>query len=266
MRCKLVYIIVCLVLFSCGKKKYDAVQLIGHAGSGLTITTAPYHDNSYESVEYALETEGINGVEVDIQCSASGTAWLFHDPELNNQTNGSGCVNSSTDVYLQSLHYTTAEQEKLTKLETLQPWFGQKTIFLDIRSSNQCLGTLVDQQAVITAITNALPNVPDEQIFVITNKVSWVAAFYLEGWNVYLEVVEPAEYLGVSELTFSQTVGTCLRNSKVDKAAVEAIHEHSKEVIIFDVRSPKNLRKSLKKFPDYILVDDLKGAIIEKYR
>ena len=81
MRCKIV--IALLLLVSCNKKeKFENVQLIGHAGSGLYSSTAPYHADSYEAVEYAAELEGISGVEVDVQLSASNTAWLFHDEQL----------------------------------------------------------------------------------------------------------------------------------------------------------------------------------------
>ncbi len=257
--------IVLLILVSCRKKDYESVKLIGHAGSGLSISTAIYSDNTAESVQYALEMEGIDGVEIDIQCSADGTAWLFHDPELDESTSGSGCVPSSTDTYLESLHYTTFQKESLIKLADLQAPFNEKVIFLDIRAFNHCTETAIDQHAMIIAIQQALPDVPNDRIFVITNRPAWVNDLYLAGWNVYLETVTAEEYLGVSQGTLDQTVGTCLRNGKVDKNEVESIHEQSKEVIIFDVRSPKPMRKALKKAPDYILVDDLKGAIIEKY-
>ena len=259
------WLIVLLCLVSCKKKHFDQVKLIGHAGSGLSISTAIYADNSSESVNYALEMKGIDGVEIDIQCSADGTAWLFHDPELDETTNGSGCVPSSTDDYLQSLHYATLKKEPLVKLADLNAPFNDRIIFLDIRTFNQCTQTEIDQQDMIAAIQQALPDVPDERIFVITNRPGWVNDFYLEGWNVYLEMVTADEYLGVAAATLDQTIGTCLRNSNTTKNDIENLHEHSKEVIIFDVRSPKNMRKALKKFPDYILADDLKGAIIEKY-
>jgi hypothetical protein len=38
-----------------------------------------------------------------------------------------------------------------------------------------------------------------------------------------------------------------------------------KKVIIFEVRSPKGIKSALKKHPNYLVTDDLRATIIEKY-
>lgn len=263
MRCK-IFIASLLLLVSCNKKeKFENVQLIGHAGSGLNTSTAPYHADSYESVEYAAELEGIAGVEVDVQLSASGTAWLFHDEQLDNTTNGSGCVNSQTDDYLTGLHYSSLEKEAVPRLSEIAGLFGSRRLLLDLKSSNLCTNQLVDLPALILAIKTALPDILPENLIVITNKPQWVHTLALEGWKVYLEQPGFQEY--IDNYAIAETTGACLRNAVVDREGVQQLHDMGKEVIIFDVRSAKGIRKALKKYPDYLMTDNLKAALIEKY-
>lgn len=263
MRCKLLIIVVLLAV-SCHKKHaYDNVKLIGHAASGLNTTTSPYHDNSKEAVQYALNMEGIAGIEIDIQCSASQTAWLFHDEQLTHETNGSGCVSTATDDYLQTLHYTGLGKEALVKLADIGFPYGQREIFLDVRNANMCTLELLDEQEVIHCIEQALPAGNTATIRVVTNKTEWVHDLYLKGWKVYLNLSETPAYLNGS--TLNETTGLCIRNAEISRDEVASVRAAGKEVVIFEVRSPKGIRSALKKQPDYLMTDDLKAALIEKY-
>jgi glycerophosphoryl diester phosphodiesterase len=263
MRYKVVFIVVLLV-FSCRKKEqYDDVKLIGHAASGLDSGTSPYHDNSQEAIDYAVDLEGIDGVEIDLQCSASGSIWLFHNTTLNDATNGKGCVNSVTDDYLSGLSYSGLEHESLLKLADLDFPFGTKICFFDIRHYNSCTEQIIDQQTVINAIDAAISTVSIAEVSVITNNPGWVHAFYLKGWNVYFERSTAGEYLNSAQM--AESTGLCIRNSEIDRSGVESVKQAGKEVLIFEVRSPKGIRSGLRKHPDYLMTDNLKAAIIEKY-
>ncbi|HLP54681.1 MAG TPA: glycerophosphodiester phosphodiesterase family protein [Fluviicola sp.] len=263
MRFKVLFMVL-LVLVSCKKKEqYEDVQLIGHAGAGLDSGTSPYHDNSKEAIDYAVNMEGIDGVEIDLQCSASGSIWLFHNTTLDDATNGEGCINSVTDDYLNGLSYSGLGNEALLKFADLDFPFASKTCFLDIRHYNSCTGQITDQQTMIDAIEAAVPGSFMTEVSVITNNPNWVHAFYLKGWNVYFERASANDYLDSWQMT--ETVGLCIRNSEIDRQGVKSVHEAGKEVVIFEVRSPKGIRSGLKKHPDYLITDNLKAAIIEKY-
>lgn len=263
MRYKVIFI-AALVVFSCKKKEqFDDVQLIGHAGAGLDSGTSPYHDNSQEAIDYAIQMEGIDAVEIDVQCSASGSMWLFHDLNLAEDTKGEGCVNSVTDDYLTTLSYNGLEKEALLKLGDLDFPFATKTCFLDVRHYNSCTEQFIDQQTVINAIDASLLPFSMSEVSVITNNPNWVHEFYLKGWNVYFEAGTADAYLNFGLL--SETTGLCIRNSEIDRSEVESVKQAGKEVVIFEVRSPKGIRSGLRKHPDYLMTDNLKAAIIEKY-
>lgn len=263
MRYKFIFI-VALVAFSCKKKEqFNDVKLIGHAAAGLDSETSPYHDNSQEAIDYAIQMKGIDGVEIDVQCSASGSMWLFHDEFLTDDTKGDGCVNSLNDEYLSTLFYNGLEKEALVKLADLDFPFATKTCFLDVRHSNPCTVQILDQQTVINAIDAAILPFSVPEVSVITNNPSWVHAFYLKGWKVYVELTSADSYLNSGTLT--ETTGLCIRNSEIDRSEVAEVKQAGKEVVIFEVRSPKGIRSALKKHPDFLLTDNLKAAIIEKY-
>lgn len=256
-------IILLLFVVSCKKKeRFEDVGIIGHAGSGLNTSTSLYTDNSYEAVQYAASFDGIDGVEVDIQCSSSNSAWLFHDDKLDDRTDGSGCIPSSSDDYLEDIHYAGWENEKLVKLVNLNFPYAQKRLFLDVRSSNWCTQQMLDQQQVIQSIELGLP-AGQTDVTVVTNQVEWVHLFYLKGWKVFLNLSSAQSYLTSSIV--SETVGVCIRNNEISGEEVKSVQQTGKEVIIFDVRSPKGIRKAFKKYPDYVMTDNLKAAIIEKY-
>lgn len=256
-------IIVSLLVVSCKKKeRFENIGIIGHAGSGLNTSTSLYVDNSYEAVQYAASFDGIDGVEVDIQCSTSNSAWLFHDDKLDDRTDGSGCVASSSDDYLGGIHYEGWENEKLVKLVDLNFPYAQKRLFLDVRSSDLCAQQMLNQQEVIQSIELALP-AGQTDVTVVTNQVEWVHLFYLKGWKVFLNLASAQEYMN-SPLV-SETVGLCIRNNEISGEEVRSVQQTGKEVIIFDVRSPKGIRKAFRKYPDFVMTDNLKAAIIEKY-
>lgn len=259
-------LIVIIALAGCAgcrkKERFSEVKIIGHAGSGLESTVSPYSENSAEAIDYAINMQGIDGVEVDVQLSASKNAWLFHDEKLDDDTNGKGCIASLTDDYLNGVRYTSAEKEALLPLASLVfPW-KERLLLLDMRTVNMCTLESVDQQDMIDAVRNALP----EELFtvcVVVNREDWVHAFYAEGWKVYFNRSDYSAYL--SGATLTETAGLCIRNAEIDANGVQKVQQAGKEVIIFDVRSPKGIRKALRKHPDYLMTDNLKAAIIEKY-
>lgn len=81
--------------------KDKTTYIIGHRG-------LPKHfpENTALSITQAIE-HGVNAVEFDIQCSKSGTPWVFHDKSLNRLTGQSGLIFEHTDEQLAQLsaHY-----------------------------------------------------------------------------------------------------------------------------------------------------------------
>jgi len=146
--------IVLLIITSCKKKEgFENIKVIGHASTGLSTLNSVYHDNSKEAVEFALSIEGCDGVEMDIQLSKDGRLWLYHDEQLDSETDGSGCINNTNSLVLNTLHYKTLAKERLTALSEIDfSLFKGKELFLDFRHSNFCESSYVNLAQVLTQL------------------------------------------------------------------------------------------------------------------
>lgn len=256
-----VLILVCL-LFSCKKKEgFENIQVFGHGGNGVQISNSIYHDNTQESVDLALAQNGCDGVEVDIQFSKDGTAWLYHDAYLENETDGNGCLNSLSDAEIEKLRYTSVHQEKLIKLQDLK-LYGN-SIFLDLKHYNFCSNEFAEIADVITGINVFKDLNSASEINVITNYDQWLSPLLDENLNVFFE---PETYSQIeSNISTFDLKGFVFKNDMLAKDEITALKNQNKKVVLFEIRSPKGIRSAMKKNPDVVLTDDIKATLIEKY-
>lgn len=261
------YVSYCLILLliACQKDEiYSNTKVIGHGATGLEMPSSFYHDNSLEAIHKALETEGCDGIEIDVQLSASGTLWLFHDAELSVETNASGCVNSKTDEELNAVRYQTIRKEKLARFQDIpfHKLMG-RTLMLDLKHYNACQGTVLSVELIL----NQLLQHPELQtgniqVFLLTNYQPWILALA----SGPFELIYSTETISEANLILGNNAvsGLMAKNSKISKEEVGQLKAQGKKIIIFEVRSPKSIRKALKKRPDYLVTDDLRATIIEK--
>ncbi|MES2589382.1 MAG: glycerophosphodiester phosphodiesterase family protein [Bacteroidota bacterium] len=260
MRFRIIFLL--FVIFSCSKKeKYEAIQLFGHAGNGLNISNSVYHDNSENSIKLALAQNGCDGVEVDVQLSKDGIAWLFHDQNLEKETNLNSCINSLSDEEIESLSYNHFNDEKLIKLKDLQ--LKGKSVVLDLRHSNSCENKVVDVNQMIVEIELFRQKNSESEIYLNTNYLAWLTP--LQSLNLKL-CYSPSENENLDEIVNTYGVKCFLfKNQEITKERVETEKNKGNEIIIFEVRSPKGIRSALNKYPTIILSDDVKAAIVEKF-
>lgn len=258
------WLLILIVLFSCKKHTSYTVKIIGHAGNGLNISTSVYPANTLESIELALGTTGISGVEIDLQLSADNELWLLHDRKLETETSGSGCISESTYEQLKNVHFKTINKEKLVRLKDLDfSKYSGKTIYLDIRHYNGCNEALLPFENIQTVLNEALTGWNNIHFIVITNHKPWLNGFSAAGWTTYSDIQTMDEFTTLKQGNYVYD-GVVIRNSAATKEDVNTIKSENKKVILFDMRAPKPTRQALKKQPDAIIVDDLKTALIEK--
>ncbi|MDG1333680.1 MAG: glycerophosphodiester phosphodiesterase family protein [Crocinitomicaceae bacterium] len=256
-----------LILSACGKKSvFGHVEVLGHGGNGLEIVNAFYHDNSLESIELALLTDGCDGVELDVRLSADGTLWLYHDNELDDGTNGTGCVETSTDEYLSTLHYSSVDQEALIRLSDIpKSYLAEKKVYIDGRSSISCTNGTADMNTFVNEMV-AFQNVclASTEIIVETRNDQWEVAVAAAGFTTIKFITHFDQYADV--LMNLPTVDIIVvTNETISKHNISQIHDDGLEVIIFGMRSVKSTREAYNKNPDGILADNLRTAIIEKH-
>ncbi len=254
-----------LLLFSCQKEKNNSnTQVIGHGATGLKMPNSFYHDNSLEAIHKALETEGCDGIEIDVQLSSSGTLWLFHDAELSTETSHSGCIHSKTDEELDQIRYKTIRKEKLIRLKSIP--FGKlkgKTLMLDLKHYNACANAFVESELIRQQLLQH-PELFDGsiQVYLITNYQPWIAEFESSNFELIYSTETYSEVEGF--LSTNSFAGVMIKNSEIERHQVKELKALGKKIIIFELRAPKSIRKALKKRPDYLVTDDLRATIIEK--
>lgn len=240
------------------------VEIIGHAGNGLNISTSIYPANTLESIELALGTIGISGIEIDLQLSADNEFWLLHDRKLETETSGNGCISESAYDQLKNVHYRTINKEKLIRLKDIDfSKYNGKTIYLDVRHYNGCTEALLPFENIQNALQETLSEWSGIQFIVVTNHKSWLNDLSSAGWTTYSDIQTMDEFTALKQGNYTYQ-GVIIRNSATTKEDVNIIKSENKKVILFDMRAPKPIRQALKKQPDAIIVDDLKTALIEK--
>jgi glycerophosphoryl diester phosphodiesterase len=103
-------------------------KVIVHRGSGI----GPF-ENTLQGMQMAIAW-GVDGIECDVQSSQDGELVVFHDPNLDRLTNGSGLVAEHTLEELKRLHVGEGEQiPTLTEVLTLLKSQSQFIINLDVK-------------------------------------------------------------------------------------------------------------------------------------
>ncbi len=255
-----------LLIFSCKKKEdFSDVKIIAHAASGLENQNAIFHDNSKEAVQLSLETVGCDGVELDIQLSASNRLWFFHDQTMDNETNSKGCIASKNDADLEAVTYKSLKKEKILSLQNLPVnYFDKQVLMLDVRHYDLCSGQNVDEILFIKEIADFTGFYNGQiEVIVLLSNPEWLDKFKELPFKVYYSGGDFAD--ADQKLNAYNFDGVVIKNEYISKDQVGALQQAGKKVIIFEVRSPKGIKSALKKHPNYLVTDDLRATVIEKY-
>lgn len=260
-------LIVILLLISCKKQDdFSSIGIIGHGGNGLDNVNTLYHDNSLESIELALLTDGCDGIELDVQLSADHTLWLYHDPTLDSETNGAGCVASQSDADISTLRYSSINHEELIRLTDLpRAYLAYKKVMIDARSIDQCTNAPIDLSSFVNELIVFRTSCPSStQIIVGTNNVSWISTFSVAGFETMAEITSMGQF---NELILAAPGidYVVARNTTISSEDVSLIQNSGRKVVIYEVRSPKSIRNAMQKRPALIMTDNIRTTVIEKY-
>ncbi len=256
-----------IVISSCNKHgDYSSIRILGHGGNGLDNVNILFHDNSFESIELAVLTDGCNGVELDVQLSMDNTLWLYHDPTLDSETSGEGCVATSSDAYLSTLNYQSINQEKLIRLADVPTnYLANMNVVIDARSLNQCTNTPIELGSFVDALIAFRSSCPSStQIIVGTNDTQWIQTFSVAGFETMAEISSIDQFNGLI-LSSPNLDYIVARNAEISEEDVSLIQDANRKVVIYEVRSPISTRSAFLKGPDFILTDNIRTAVIEKY-
>ncbi len=131
----------------CSSGAAAPVEVIGHAGAGLNGPEVRLPPNSLPAIRWAVEGQAADGVEVDIQRSADGVFFLYHDSELETGTDCRGCIGEMTAAQLAKCRHRTellaiGGPEKLLSLAEVLALYADAPrpprFFLDVKYYPWC--------------------------------------------------------------------------------------------------------------------------------
>ena len=244
---------VLLIFWGCSKVNNSNTKIFGHAASGLQNPNAIYHDNSMDAIRYACALPGCSGVEVDVRMDAQGKLWLFHDELLDDETNLSGSVEEMATDKLTSGYYSTLKKESLLRLDEAITALSQGYTFLDLKIPG--ISKAQELKAALLAL-----DFDTTKFALIVSSLSYVDVFK-QDFQVFLSINEVTDLTSEMLVSEPKLRGICIRSAQITREEINFLKSINKEVITYEVRSPKGIKAALKKNPSYLLTDDLKISL-----
>lgn len=251
------------------------VQVIGHAGLGFHrwFPFNPYPSNSFTSIKKAIEEEGAEGVEVDVQLTKDGEFLLYHDNMLESMTSVQGCIANyeSKDILLLNYHlgylFDAFQSEKIISLKQLIDYYKSLNDFpllhLDLRTSSDCLSNEESelyrnrfvQELLKFLDKNEVPKAKvllistDKRIFTLFGKFNCPYPTSYEVTGDFEVDLEWAIEEGVKSLTVKPKILT--------KARSKAAHQAGISIVTFGAKSKSGNQKLLELNPDAVQTENL---------
>ncbi len=275
LKIKILYLASLLVIFGCHKVDVSSIQnlndnqvsIIGHAGLGFVSPDNYLPTNSYTSIIRTIESYNAYGVEVDVQMSADGILYLYHDTQLQSKTNCDGCIQEHSSDYLdqcryqQNLFSTTFSAEKIIRLDTIMRHFSTYTIppliVLDVESFAAC-----NVEEDIEVFSRTIINLIEKY-----DAYNWVH-IELSDFALLNKMKEESDQLyfvffgSLTDETIAEAIangfqGMSIADDVATKEAIKKAHDAGLTVSLFDVKIRTGAVRAVAKSPDYIQTDNI---------
>lgn len=268
---KLVLISLLLVSFlSCKKKKEfylpytSKVRVLGHGGMGNHYL---HPMNSLPSLYTVLQI-GADGTECDVQLTKDNKIVLFHNTDLDKQTQCEGVVSAKNWDEIQGCRYSWANSRKLPVM-LLQDFMDkidnkeQYTISLDVKlwgHESFPDGDLANRFA--KAINDlAVKNNLSFNLMVESRDVGLLNS--VKQLNPQIRVVYyPLTFQDAEDVSSKNNIdGIVIKYSSITKEEVEKLHEKGLFVTVFNMQSEADNKMALSLNVDYTESDKTKELL-----
>jgi glycerophosphoryl diester phosphodiesterase len=260
-------IFVCLIL-SCDKIDYVPDNpfaniptiVIMHRGNG---TNTDYEENTLPAALYGLSVH--DGIELDIEISASKTLWLDHDNEVRDcDGNIKGCFSQMTDEEIAVYNECNGEPQYYTLESVFQEMsanYPTKYIILDVKSQYCDLSSTKEEMERMADAVIALVKEYDMERKVVaeTSSVSFMERIANENsigqsW-VVLEDLDKglSDAYKLKARVISYDWGA---REPITGESVELIHRKGFGAIIWVVNDPEDIAAAWRMKPDVIQTDN----------
>lgn len=255
--------------------------VLGHAGSGFFTPISPFNfrpPSSWRGIQHGLSL-GADGVEMDLQMSRDSVVMLYHDPRLENSSNGHGCISQHLAAELTQLRYhggfpyDLLQHERPVTFDTVLARLSRRPAFpfihLDLHEDDPCLppGHQHDRTPLlIRQIARSLAryHVPPGQVLLITQEAVTIglSRAAMPQVRVGLEIASDEFAFGLKVARTEKVHTVVLDTDRVTPEQAAQAHAAGLHVVVFGGRSGKDIRRVLATQPDEIEVDNVKRLLI----
>jgi glycerophosphoryl diester phosphodiesterase len=264
-----------LALCACAKVDYLPpapvapwpTKVLMHRGGG---SAGPYRENTLPAVEWGASA--LDGVEIDIELSASGTLWLGHDNDVHSCDEAVvGCFQDLDDAAIDAVAYcpdpvTGAPVQRYVRLDdvfaAISVEFPDDLFSLDIKGQYcRSLGrdearAMADEVARLVA-----KHAMGSKVAVESEQREFLERIVESGAPVYAFVnalddidapLSASASLGAAGISFKYDPST----EPLDASVVAGIHGVGQRIIVWVVNTPEEIAAVWPMLPDVIETDN----------
>ncbi|WP_266203071.1 glycerophosphodiester phosphodiesterase [Pontibacter kalidii] len=251
--------------------KYKEVLVLGHAGSGFLSPLNPFNplpSNSMASIVKAMEENGADGVEVDVQLSQDGVLILYHDVTLESMTEAEGIIDNLPAAgvvglkYKGGFFYDLFHDEEIITLEVLLQRFATYPelpyLHLDLRNQNPSRHLYYAQTLMALLRKYAYPL--ERTVFISPNP-AFLKAFREVEPQAQLMIDTAGDFeQALVEAQNNQLNGICANGRDVSPQQVQQAKAQGLQVALFGGKSRSRIARMINMRPDAIQVDNVAAA------
>ena len=224
--------------------------VIGHRGASGYVT-----ENTLESIQKALDLN-VDGIEIDVQCCASGEIVVFHDKELDRLTNNKGLIEKTNFDELSTI--LIKEKYKIPTLEeVLELLDGQILLNIELKGKNTAIATasILEKHAKKTKndLKKIIVSSMDwEELTLFKNQNTKIPIGVLSNYSIFLKeglnnIIKKGRELNA--------VAIHPKFSTLNKKAIDMIHSSGFLVYSWTINKPEDIKKATQLSVDAIITD-----------
>ncbi len=244
-------------------------MVIGHGGGGFQSIFNPIPANSAASVYNALDKLAIDGAELDVQLTKDKQLILYHDAQLNSQTNCQSCVSEQNLADLKACTYKNnllrqgkPEEELLLLDDVLKKYASASKkpfLFLDTKLLNECNPAKLPDPTEFAIAIHKIVSKYKAQNWVYVESSSTDLLLALQQMSPKTRLIYYTKSIddGIATATKYKFAGITTFNNLISKEQIKQAHENGLLVSVLGVKSYKGLREAIDKYPDAIQTDNV---------
>jgi len=242
------------------------ILVVGHGGAGFQSMVNPFNPlpaNSMASIEKALEWD-VDGLELDLQLSSDNQIVLFHDPDLQSETDLNGCVGDYTVTQLTSTAYRTGfiydlfQSENIATLgqglKLINSTESTPLLYLDLKIFDDCLP---DHGNLMEVMFSTLDHYryPLHKVTVISDRADMLEMIKNSYPSVTVMIDATNFDTGYFMAIESNLQGVVIEKSVFTMEDSKKAHDRGLQVVAYGGKSRSALISTIEKNPDVMQVN-----------